>query len=94
MKTTRIDLTVSNWFGVALILFGILHTESAAAADYWPTGAWRHSTPEAQGMRIAKRSGAKRARVALARRIAVILHRMWLDGTDFEWGNDACPKPA
>ncbi len=51
MKTTRIGLTVSNWFGVALILFGILQTESAAAADYWPTDAWRHSTPEAQGMR-------------------------------------------
>ena len=51
MKTSRIDLTVSNWLGVALILFGIFHTESAAAADYWPTDAWRHSTSEAQGMR-------------------------------------------
>jgi transposase len=35
------------------------------------------------GLRIAKRAGAKRARVALARKIAVILHRMWCDGTDF-----------
>ena len=50
MKTMHIGRIVSNWFGVALILFAILHTESAAAADYWPTNAWRHSTPEAQGM--------------------------------------------
>ena len=36
-------------------------------------------------MRIAKRSGARRARVALARKISVILHRMWITGRDFEW---------
>jgi len=54
----------------------------------------RWSALKAWGMRIAKRSGAKRARVALARKIAVFLHRMWLDGTDFEWGNAACPKTA
>jgi hypothetical protein len=27
--------------------------------------------------------------VALARRIAVILHRMWIDGTDFRFSNSA-----
>ena len=36
------------------------------------------------GLRIAKRAGAKRARVALARKLAVILHRMWIDGTAFQ----------
>src|SRR5262249_26677001 len=39
------------------------------------------------GMRIAKRSSAKLAKVALARRLAVILHRMWIDGTEFTWSN-------
>ena len=29
------------------------------------------------------------ATVALARRIAVILHRMWIDGTDFRFSNSA-----
>lgn len=24
----------------------------------------------------------------LARRLAVILHRMWTDGTDFRWGSE------
>lgn len=32
---------------------------------------------------VARRRGAKRAMVALARRIGVILHRMWVDDTDF-----------
>jgi transposase len=39
------------------------------------------------GLQIAERRGIKRARVAVARKLAVILHRMWLDGTDFQWHN-------
>ena len=31
----------------------------------------------------------KRAKVALARKLAVVLHRMWVDGTDFRWGKEA-----
>jgi transposase len=34
---------------------------------------------------IARRRGAKRSMVALALRKAVILHRMWKDGTDFRF---------
>jgi hypothetical protein len=33
---------------------------------------------------VSSRRCAKRAKVALARRLAVILHRMWVDGTDFQ----------
>src|SRR5213080_930637 len=36
-------------------------------------------------MDVAKRRGSKRAKVALARKIAVILHRMWVDGTTYRW---------
>ncbi len=35
------------------------------------------------GMKLAKRAGFKKARVALARKMAVVLHRMWRDATDF-----------
>jgi len=42
---------------------------------------------KAWAMRVAQRRGMRRATVALARRIAVILHRMWIDGTDFRWSN-------
>lgn len=45
---------------------------------------------KAWGVRLAQRRGTRRAVVAIARRLAVILHRMWVDGTDFRWSN----KPA
>ncbi len=37
------------------------------------------------GLRIMKRSGIKKATVAVSRKLAVIMHRMWLDGTEFRW---------
>ncbi len=39
----------------------------------------------AWGLRLSKRVGFKNAKVAVARKLAVILHRMWCDGTDFQW---------
>jgi transposase len=44
---------------------------------------------KAWGLRIAKRSGMKKARIAVARKLAVILHRMWRDGTEFQWTTEA-----
>jgi transposase len=44
------------------------------------------SALRAWGMNIAKRRGMARARVAVARKLAVILHRMWIDGSEFRWG--------
>jgi transposase len=46
-------------------------------------GRW--SSLRSWAMRIAKRSSVKAAKVALARRLAVVMHRMWIDGTDFRW---------
>ena len=37
------------------------------------------------GLRLARKKGRKRATVAVARKLAVILHRMWIDGTTFQW---------
>ncbi len=42
---------------------------------------------KAWGLRLAKRSGFKKAKVAVVRKLAVILHRMWRDGTDFIWSS-------
>jgi transposase len=36
-------------------------------------------------MNIARRHGSKKANVALARRLAVVMHRMWVDGSEFRW---------
>ena len=42
---------------------------------------------KAWGIRLAKRSGLRKAKVAVARKLAVILHRMWIDGTEFNWSS-------
>ena len=39
---------------------------------------------KAWGVRLAKRNGLRKAKVAVARKLAVILHRMWINGTEFE----------
>jgi transposase len=36
-------------------------------------------------MKLAKRNGLKKAKVAVARKLAVIMHRMWVNGTEFRW---------
>jgi transposase len=36
-------------------------------------------------MKIARHRGMKKAIVALARRLAVVMHRIWVDGTEFRW---------
>ena len=43
------------------------------------------------GLALAKRRGMNRARVAVARRLAIILHRMWRDGTEFHWTEASQP---
>jgi transposase len=40
-------------------------------------------------MRLAIRAGMRKAKVALARRLAVVLHRMLADGTEFVAGKAA-----
>jgi transposase len=52
------------------------------------------SALRAWGMNVAKRRGMARARVAVARKLAVILHRMWADGSEFRWGKQAATTPA
>ena len=49
------------------------------------SGQW--SWLKAWGLRVAQRRGMPRAIVAVARRLAMILHRMWVDGTEFRWSN-------
>lgn len=46
------------------------------------------SSLRAWGMKIATRRGGARARVAVARKLAVILHRIWADATEFRYGRD------
>jgi transposase len=47
----------------------------------WAKWSWL----KAWAMKIARHRGLKKAIVALARRLAVIMHRIWVDGTEFRW---------
>ena len=49
---------------------------------------------KAWAMQIARRRGMKKAVVALARRLAVIMHRIWVDGTEFRWTREQAPAAA
>ena len=53
------------------------------AAQVMLTRTW--SWLKAWAMKIARHRGMKKAIVALARRLAVIMHRIWVDGTEFQW---------
>jgi transposase len=52
------------------------------------------SALRAWGMNVAKRRGIARARVAVARKLAVILHRIWSDGSEFRWGKQVATPAA
>jgi transposase len=64
------------------MLRGLLY--EAATTVLSRTHRW--SRLKAWGVRLAARVGKKRARVAVARKLSVILHRMWLDQRPFEFG--------
>jgi transposase len=53
----------------------------------------RPSAMKAWGLAVAKRRGLKRAVVAVARKLAVALHRMWVDGTEFRWSKETALQP-
>jgi transposase len=57
------------------------------AAGVLLTRVAQWSKLKAWGHRLWKRIGFKKAKIAVARKLAVILHRMWCDGTDFIWSN-------
>jgi len=52
------------------------------------------STLRVWGAKLAKRIGAKKACVAVARKLAIIMHRMWVDGTEFRFGSAPVPAAA
>jgi transposase len=68
---------------------GFARTCLYEAAGVLLTRVDRWSPLKAWGIRLMKRVGATKAKVAVARKLAVILHRMWIDGTEFRWTKGA-----
>jgi transposase len=63
----------------------MVRTALYEAANVLLSRITRFSKLKRWGMDVANRRGSKRAKVALARKIGVILHRMWVDGTTYRW---------
>jgi hypothetical protein len=62
-------------------LFEAAHVLLTRASEWPAFKAW--------GVRLAQRRGAKRAKVALARKLATVLHRIWGGGADFHFATPA-----
>jgi len=63
----------------------LLRTYLFEAANVILNRVRKWSKLKAWGVKLAKRIGVKKALVAVARKLAVILHRMWADKTNFRW---------
>ena len=61
---------------------GIVRSYLFEAAGVLLTRVPKWSALKAWGMRLAKRNRLRKAKVAVARKLAVILHRMWIDRSE------------
>ena len=66
----------------------LLRTTLYQAALSLLTRTQRWSTLKAWGMAVAKRRGLRRAVVAVARKLAIVMHRIWTDGSEFRWSRE------
>ena len=66
----------------------MVRTALHEAASVMLTRTVRMSPLKSWAMAVARRRGAKKALVALARKLGVVLHRMWVDRTDFRWTSE------
>jgi transposase len=64
----------------------MVRTALFEAANVMLSRTVRFSALKAWALRVAGRHGMKKAKVALARKLAVVMHRMWVDDTIFRWG--------
>lgn len=75
--------------GVSKVGDAMVRTALFEAAHIMLTRTTRFSSLKCWALDVAKRRGMKRAKVALARKLGVVLHRMWMDATEFRWSKAA-----
>ena len=76
----------SEWIGgIGKTNDPLLRSYLYEAAGVLMTRLRRSCALQEWALRLAKRIGWKRASIAVARKLAVILHAIWRDGTVFEW---------
>jgi len=74
--------------GISLCGDAMMRSLLYEAAQVMMTRVKKWSWLKAWAMNVAKRRGRQKAIVALARRLAVIMHRIWVDGSVFRWTNN------
>ncbi len=74
--------------GISKVGDAMVRTALYEAANVMLTRTSRFSALKRWGLEVARRRGVKRAKVALARKLATILHRMWVDGSSFRFGKE------
>lgn len=67
----------------------MVRTALFEAAHVMLTRTTRFSSLKCWALEVVKRRRMKRAKVALARKLGVVLHRMWMDATEFRWSKAA-----
>jgi transposase len=70
---------------------GTMRTLLYEAANVLITRVQRFSPLKSWAVRLAARKGFKKAAVAAARKIAVVMLRLWRDGTSFIWTKEEMP---
>ncbi|MGM0422321.1 MAG: IS110 family transposase [Pseudomonadota bacterium] len=65
---------------------GMARTHLYEAAKVILSRVTKWSSLKAWGMNIARRAGMRKACVAVARKLATVMHRIWRDGTEYVWG--------
>ena len=63
----------------------MLQTSLHEAALVVLTRLGRWNALKAWGITVARRHGMQKAIVAVARKLAIVLHRMWRNNSDFRW---------
>src|SRR5215208_3912468 len=74
--------------GISKVGDAMVRTALYEAANAMLTRTTRVSALKRWALEVARRRGMKRAKVALARKLAGVLHRMWANATDFRWSKE------
>ena len=75
--------------GISKVGDATVRTALYEAAHVMLTRSGRFSTLKRWALEVARRRGMRRAKVALARKLATVLHRLWAEGSGFRFGKEA-----
>ena len=82
-------ISPSRSAGPRMVGDAMVRTALYEAANVMLTRAGRFSTLKRWALGVAQRRGMRRAKVALARKLATVLHRLWVGGSEFRFGQQA-----